>query len=393
MMKLVALAILLTLFSASWANWTTPILVSKGIADRSPALYQDPTSGTRFAFYAQNTSSESFLCRSIYNPDDSLDSEECLNLNKWIRDITVTGSGNGQDLFLAFSAGRTITGGNCKENDVNGCIDVFYMESSDAGKTWTQPRAVPRANMKDAVMRTMPKILFMEESRRLFIFYYRVGEAGEICQVARPDGSSIFNNEAVVYHNDYPITRLQVTSTSAWGETNIHVVFVVLYWMAWIRSNNNGISWEGAEGIRYVKPDVLYSITPSYLRDTVFIASSDQRVFTLTTIDYDFIIEHMLEKFDNKQGYNAFVCMVPGANGQVVLTGNAQTQNVTTYMFDNGMHKLNDTKFTPPMNPYPDGGIRVEDTLFIVSVLHAVDNDLYLSSVALQKPVRNGNTE
>jgi len=137
------------------------------------------------------------------------------------------GSGSIQ---ASFNKIRVVAAGN---------THILLVESTDSGKTWSEPIKVSPTD--SAHSRYAPRIVYVEESGRLFIFYgkYNIKDTQRtIIFVTRPAGSSIFSAEQEV-----------------WGETTF--LFDVAYLFGslhvfitghdsnifYTKSNNNGITW------------------------------------------------------------------------------------------------------------------------------------------------------
>ena len=386
MRKLLTSLALYCFLSLSLCQWSAPILMKTDIADSYPALYISPTSGHKFVFYPQSDSTTSSLCYKVLDASDVVQTEICMKQTVLVKDICTAGTVNGQSIFVTFSARRSITSKNCTDTDVSGCSDIYFIESSNGGDSWTKPKAVPRRNMTDAANRKSPQVLYMEESKRLFIFYLVPAEDDHaIFQVTRPEGSLLFSNEAQVYRNSYPMTKLQVAYTNAYGESFVHIAFEQLYWMTLLVSRTNGATWLPAIPIRFVTPYFEYVMTPSSAGDVLFIVSKDRQYIEVMTIDFELNKEDFYIPFSDKPGYRPFVSPVPKENGMLVLTGMLENKPFSTYIYDNGLMKLKDLTFPAPLSPYADVGIKENDVDFKVTVLHNITSNLYLSTVTIPK--------
>eukprot|EP01022_Parablepharisma_sp_SALTPOND_P029130 TRINITY_DN72646_c0_g1_i1.p1 TRINITY_DN72646_c0_g1~~TRINITY_DN72646_c0_g1_i1.p1 ORF type:complete len:417 (-),score=17.05 TRINITY_DN72646_c0_g1_i1:62-1252(-) len=386
MNKFLTSLLLAFISGAVLSGWSEPVRVRMNATNYYPGFYVNPTTGHKFIFYSQTTRSDSAFCYSVFDTSDSLVKEACTPQIMAVKDISATGTSDGKDIFVAFSANRTTTSQSCSENDATGCSDIYFTESSDYGKTWTKPRAVPRKNMTDAKTRQTPRILYMGESKRLFIFYVVPGEDEHgIYQVTRPQGSTIFSNEVPVYRNRYPMTKLQVACINSWGENFINVVFEELYWLTLVVSDNNGVSWLPAKGLRFVRPSSTYAMTVSSAGDLLFIASMDRNLLHLMAIDFEQTVENFYVRFEDKLGYRPFAGPVYDENGQVVLSGTMEKKPVSTYIYDTGMKKLKDLDIEAPISPFPGVGIFESEEEYKLIILHNITEDLYMSTWVLEK--------
>jgi len=156
---------------------------------------------------------------------------------KVVSDIVIAG----QSICLALNVYRT-------PGNTDDYLDVFFLESKDDGKTWSQPAAVPRDDMNDPRGRFNPQIVATDaDSPRLCIAYFRAefaDEEGDICLVCRPPGSSIFNKESAIFKKKTLVSRVRL----AYGAlTAFHIVYIAVedgvFRFYYHRSDDNGYTW------------------------------------------------------------------------------------------------------------------------------------------------------
>ncbi len=384
--------IALVLLSANLAgcNWLRPIQVDTTSLDSYPTVYLDPVSGKKFVFYPHNSTSDgvahSYLCYKIFDRQDHALKSQCADQTLFIRDVSVSGPEDGKTLFVAFSANRTIKGVQCNVNDTTGCIDVYFMESADAGETWSSPKPVQRRDRNDARSRVNPRLLYIRESKRLYIFYVRpMEDDNAIYQVTRSSGSIVFSSESMAYSNKYPIERLQVAYTTVWSKTYIHLVFMFPYLLTWVYSDNGGVSWKLGDVLNYVKNEAPYAMTASWGRDTLFVASVDHNFMSFITIDFELKVEKTYLRFNEFAGYTPILVSVPGDNSKMIMSGSLENKNVSTYTYDNAVEDLADLRYPAPMAPYPSAAINATAEGIRLSILHKVGSMMYLSTCLIPK--------
>ena len=148
-------------FSLTLCNWTTPILIETNGSTYSNGIYLNPNKDI-FFFYSKGNS----ICYKIVK---DISKENCLPQSVPVMDLSVTEINDGNEVFVAFSANRSINGKNCDVNDTSGCNDVYFIESHDKGSTWSKALRVPRKNLSDAVHRNSPQVLYIREMPKVFI--------------------------------------------------------------------------------------------------------------------------------------------------------------------------------------------------------------------------------
>lgn len=100
--------------------------------------------------------------------------------------------GTGDLLQLVFSAFRGAYGDGCKPGALGGCSDLYFMESSDAGATWSTPTPLPHP--EDAAQRYDPALARGPDGR-LVVAHER---DDTIYTYTRPDGGDWGPETAVV---------------------------------------------------------------------------------------------------------------------------------------------------------------------------------------------------
>lgn len=380
----------MNIFAGIYCGWSAPIFIEKGNFNSTyPGLFVSPVNGKKHLFYPKIEAGNHFLCYKSFDDNDTPITTNCMKQEIDVIDITAAGSQDGKNIYVAFSANRTLAGKKCDEKDQSGCKDVYFMESSDEGATWSQIRAVPRNNMNDAVNRVTPKLLYIPESKRLFVFYIIESEdLNSIMQVTRPSGSQIFSNEVEVYHNRYAFNKLQVAYSKPWGQDYIHVMFESLYWLTLLSSTTNGREWLEPKPIRFVTPFSSYVMKTSTMGNMLYIASMDRSLMTTLSVDYEQEIEEIYFRFEDRTGFRPVFAPIPQENGQFVLSGIEKknfTNYMTTYVYDNGFSKVSNLTVVPPLSPYPDTGIIGTSKEFKLTVLHNDTNSLFMSTLTVNR--------
>jgi len=153
----------------------------------------------------------------------------------------ITGANDGQNIFAVFCASRQ-AGSGPKE--------VFFTESEDGGISWKNPVPIPRDNMNDNIDRLEPKILYIKETRRLFIFFaqYGSGSYKGVYAATRAAGSKIFSKESEIDSKYQMQTDLSATYT--WSN---NIANIIVHWFTprdsekgihiGAYSMDNGVKW------------------------------------------------------------------------------------------------------------------------------------------------------
>lgn len=129
--------------------------------------------------------------------------------------------------------------------------DIFYSESEDAGKNWTQP--INLITNRDTYKRYPGSSLWIPSTGKVYIFYhcYKAGTATQIVYKSRPKASLIFGRETLVFRSfDYAdlVPSLRAAFTDFKDGLIIH-----LFWQrynedvkefVYTNSENTGITWK-----------------------------------------------------------------------------------------------------------------------------------------------------
>lgn len=231
------------LFWIGLASWSDPLTLVRTDGSLATAydIYTDPSTGLRHAIFV----SGDFSVLHYWQID---------NENKVLLKIDfgdpkmfavgfsrIVGAGDGKSLYVVIGAFRK------GEKQLR---DKWYTESQDGGKTWTPLIRVPREDMNDDFERDDARIILIQNSKRVFIFYTRykgLALFGSISMVTKPHGSSVFSKEQDIYRGG--ITRspeLSSEYTLENGQPVLHV-FLSVYSpetsFVYLNSTNNGIDW------------------------------------------------------------------------------------------------------------------------------------------------------
>ena len=367
--------ILSCLFSLSLCNWTNPILIETNGSTYSNGIYLNPNKDI-FVFYSKGNS----ICYKIVK---DIPKENCLPQSVSVMDLFVTGINDGNGVFIAFSANRSINGKNCNVNDTSGCNDVYYIESQDKGSTWSKALQVPRTNLSDAVHRNSPQVLYINETGKIFIFYNMPGEEiHKIYKVSRAKGANVFNTEKEIYKNRYSITHLKVQFIEG-DDRIIFVGFEVLYWLTLMGSTDGGSSWKFFKPLQYVTKELSFVLSKTSNGETLFVVVMDMFGLFMYSIGIDLEIAYNgyfeLAKW---LGHRPLVCPYPEDQSRFIVSGVLQNKNQSTYVVNHMEEVMTDLDITAPISPFDQIAV-IKTDVYKINVLHNITKDLYLSTLTI----------
>ncbi|MDR3713531.1 MAG: sialidase family protein [Puia sp.] len=145
--------------------------------------------------------------------------------------LKISGRGNGKALYIAFA---------------NAVGRILFLESEDHGATWSSP---VRVNNKTA--NTFGTIRCVAETGRVYMVYRRGSDyrqAEGLVFISRPDGSKVFSPEKVIA-NPKGVFSIDSAYTWANGRVVLHVLYVDVNALMYMKSEDNGVTWSPAQDL------------------------------------------------------------------------------------------------------------------------------------------------
>ncbi len=232
--------------------WEHPVVIAEEGEHKIAfqRMYVDRATSTKHFLYAVQMTRyhSSLFYRRLYANGTLTPAMEVLGGLRNYRNSDLTGADDGKRVFLSVCARRV-------ESEY---YDVYFMESGDAGDSFSKPVAVPRVNMTDAVNRYSPNIRFNGDRERLWIFYFAKNgtDAISISYVSRPKDSIVFSPEQLVAHNVSPKNQLRFELVSSWGgRQSLYVGYLHMernfFWPRIYVSCNGGLTWDRTDGYEH----------------------------------------------------------------------------------------------------------------------------------------------
>eukprot|EP01022_Parablepharisma_sp_SALTPOND_P033392 TRINITY_DN88633_c0_g1_i1.p1 TRINITY_DN88633_c0_g1~~TRINITY_DN88633_c0_g1_i1.p1 ORF type:complete len:428 (-),score=10.20 TRINITY_DN88633_c0_g1_i1:25-1308(-) len=381
--------ILLSLLSASYlvaGSWSRPKLLRTNDINNNVGIYTDNSIQRTYIFYGYTEKNggneEPYLCMKEYAYNEALVNELCIKQTRKINNVTATGDNDGKHIYVAFSAIRVMGATECSMSQSDGCMDVYFMESSDSGRSWSPPVAVPRTRMNDDVQRWYPKIVSVVEKSRLFIVFLKQwgSSSPTIAYVSRPAQSSIFTNEANIdsWSNLHDIG---FTYTVKGNDVYLHIV--CSYGDRLIRYvSNNYWTSRNTYTIRSDSRKYLFSLSATPERDNYYMTSmGENSQFMVHWLESDLSWHDKKLKIVSKpDGFRPVVVGLQGTNHNMLFTSTVGSERMSTYSFNTDYEFFEDLKDPAPVFSHPDAGAIATKDVVKVWVAHSIGNDLYAST-------------
>ncbi len=233
-MQIYLFIVTLSLFAArslsSWAPLTR--VDNSGVTEiRRATLFIDQKSRLTHYFWCQHnltTNAFNLLHRTQQPGSSDLSPIQLLDTEHECEELTITGPNDGLHVYIAYGADRRTPHTHCSKDNTDGCLDVYSIDSADAGSTWTRPQQIQRDARDDIWNRAYPRILLHPITGRLWIFYvlsnvektsYTIGF------VTRPRDSSVYSKEKMLNQQKELIMGLAAGLSRKKTTNTIHVVW------------------------------------------------------------------------------------------------------------------------------------------------------------------------
>lgn len=369
-------------------EWSTPSLVIKKYGNNLPSIYTDNSTGRTWAFYVNNTDTNFFLCYRLYERENEEFKTTCMKQERKLTNISVAGLNDGNTLYLAYSAKRNPKSNNCNNAGTDGCFDIFFQESLDAGKTWTAPITVPHPS-SDIIDRIQPTIVAVTETSRIGISYIAhvfPNIYSTALFTTRAPNSKVFAKESTILdHWDW---RQFDNMTMTYQIVKEQVIFRVFFYLEGgfitnFESMNNGNTW---------KKDLFLSFAFSYKFSAVS-SNNKQEVYIVAAANYShtFIFwigsslkwKWFMHYHERTTGvaYSPLALVLPNESHSFILTHfRRSSMSVGTIRFNSNTETLFEVDPNGPYTSYKTGGSFLRGTNSIAHVLHNIGGDLYLST-------------
>lgn len=272
----------------------------------------------------------------------------------------------------------------CTKTLAEGCYDVFFTETKDAGKTWTEPIPVPRPQKNDAIHRTCPKILHLLELDRLIIAYSLHAQNTiryELATVARPSGSSILTSEVKIEYWTYPIYDMTFAYAKFGTEIQIYLFVNTYKKIERFTSTNSGVFWV-YNFIRGDSTNYTYAVANSWEKDQIYIASLGANgIFIIHWRESDLTWhQRQIKLTKNMTNYRPLAVNMLNMTHTLLITAPIGNEGVATKLYDTEYEYITDLRSPAPESPYMDANALIFKNTTKVRVFHKIDGDLYASS-------------
>ncbi len=392
----ISLLMLVLCTTSAQAQWSKPIPVASPPYDDQPDIYFAKTTNTAYVFYSHTTQTEtnviSEICYKSYSFNSSiLSNEKCMRLrHRVFEPPKVVGTDDGQHLYAVFSANRTLRGKECDSSNWDGCLDTYFMESANAGATWSEPIAIHSGDLRDVVRRSKTNIVYVKETKRIMIFYERATYSNRIpVFVTRPDGSTIFSSERTIADRLYYVGYRMKSGYILNGNSVIIYLFGVdsrdySIWGEY--TTDNGVRWNPTPDLMQSAYGAQFEVISSLSRDTLYLMIIRSDVYKLFVFDTEGKAQDRTIPLSlDAEGYHPILGDVSKNDKRLLLIGKDKSSTLSTFTYGVDFEELVDLKSTPPLLNYKGAITYSNETHFVVLTLHKVESEVSLSTFSMKK--------
>lgn len=209
--------------------WTEPssfIITTTANGYDLLSLYSDPNSKMIHILYTDKDNEGLFYFRLKNRNKDA--SKRLVDIKEYRGTPVITGSGDGKHIFVAYANNRN---------------HAVFLESETNGDTWGIP-----LEFKSTECNAIGSLVNIAEIGRLYITF---SGNRNVTFATRPPNSKVFSPETVIFQNTKDIWPSASCYTLKQKNPIIHVAVPIgNYYIAYIQSENNGISWSKPRNIR-----------------------------------------------------------------------------------------------------------------------------------------------
>lgn len=327
------------------------------------SIFADNCTGYMYAFYSKteeiDLNIESYLCFREFTPMNQIAREQCIQQTRLVENISVSGDCNGK-LYVTYSARRRMRTQECIDSvSTDGCYDIFFTESINAGRNWSIPVALPRVN-NTASHRTSPTILSITEKKTILIAFTRwIPEAkNHSVMIVTRDASGVFAPEVYLGNWSYYISRIAFKYSMVKQDPVYYLLFQKEESiLSRFVSEDGGKKWIETH-LRDDSPFYRYAMTESWEKDQLYIVSiGNDSKFQLHWVELNASnpLSWHTRKWEFLQKSPAFrplLINLPGQNHKIMFTAILTSNNPSIYIFDTEYETMKELHIPAPLSSW-----------------------------------------
>jgi hypothetical protein len=248
------------------------------------AIYTDAASGVTHIIHCNSSNGVLYYTRLddtglfITGPTELVSNSRCYH-------IEISGPHDGQRVFIAMEARRTMNTDECSMSDLGSCDDIYVIESPDGGMSWKEPKNVG-GYPGDPIRRRGFKLLTNWKSKFFWLLYAKYeGKASSVVSVKYEYEKGIFYPEKLVLNKFASLSNYQVSTFDDNGKTTLQFIYSTPLTLTLQNkiSTDDGETWTQAEGLKTICDSGKYVLRNLISAGKYLVAGCVKNDFTFFT--------------------------------------------------------------------------------------------------------------
>lgn len=252
-MRLLSFIFLTLTLSLVYSKWAAPVEITSYVDPTkiSQSMYTDSVAGITYIAYCNSTDGLSYYAY-LDNSGLFLIGPQILNPILRCYHIEISGPHDGENVYIAMEARRSLTLETCSKEFPDACDDLYIFHSSDAGETWDPPKNVG-GTPGDIIRRREFTMLNNWNTPYLWFVYNKyIGTQLDITTIRYDTKKGAFDKEEVLVEKYGSMNYYPLITIGNDKKTNLVLYYTTPYTLKIQRmiSTDEGITWKKEEPIK-----------------------------------------------------------------------------------------------------------------------------------------------
>lgn len=252
---MVWLVVLIFCLAAINGKWATPMEITSYMEGTkiTKDVYTDAASGVTHIAHCNSSDGNLYYTRL---DETGLFITGPISLSSVLRcfHVEISGPNDGQRVYIAMEARRTMATDECTSTDLGSCDDLYVIESVDGGVNWKTPNNVG-GTPGDPVRRRGFKLLTNWKYNHFWLMYAKYeGSNTAVMSVKYEPEKSRFSPEKVVLPKFSALSNYQLITYNDKGDSTLIFAYATPFTLTLqtVISTDNGETWKKGEGLKSI---------------------------------------------------------------------------------------------------------------------------------------------